>query len=47
MDIELVEFVLVKMVTVNPWIVMLSGCNVQVMAYGFMQLAHRKVNQML
>ena len=43
--IKLVEFVFVRMMTVrNSQIVMLSGCNVQVVVCGFMCL-HRKVNR--
>jgi len=36
MYIKLVEFVFVRMTTVNSQIVMLSGCNVQVVVCGFM-----------
>ena len=47
MYIKLVEFVFVRMTTVNSQIVMLSRCNVQVVVCGFMNLVLRKVNQML
>ena len=46
-QLQLVEFVFMRMMTVNSEIVMLRGCNLQVMVCGFMYLAHRKVSQML